>query len=127
MSGRLLPAFVGVVLFALFATTALPAQVKPNATWRTIRTEHFRVHFTPELEELARRAAANAETAYVALARELVPPRGTIDLVVADNVDYTNGSATFFPTNRVIVYASPPVDNWSLRLFGDWNALVVTH
>ncbi|HKG92137.1 MAG TPA: hypothetical protein VKA84_09610 [Gemmatimonadaceae bacterium] len=105
----------------------LGAQVKPNARWRTLQTEHFRVHFTPELEDLARRAGANAEAAYAALSRELVAPRGPIDLVVADNVDYTNGSATPFPSNRIVVYASPPVDVASLRLYSDWNSLVVSH
>lgn len=99
----------------------------PDARWLTIRTEHFRVHFTPPLEELARRAAGNAERAYRQLAAELVPPRGTIDLVVADNVDYSNGSATPFPSNRIVVYAHPPVDATSLRFYDDWNTLVVTH
>jgi hypothetical protein len=117
-------------IFALFLIalgSPLGAQVRPNDRWRTIRTEHFRVHFTPELEELARRAGANAEEAYAALSRELRAPRGPIDIVVADNVDYTNGSATMFPSNRIVVYASPPVDVASLRLYTDWNKLVVTH
>ena len=116
-----------LLLIALLVPSLAGAQVRPNDRWRTIRTEHFRVHFTPELEELARRAGANAEEAYAALSRELRAPRGPIDLVVADNVDYTNGSATTFPSNRIIVYASPPVDVASLRLYTDWNKLVITH
>src|SRR5207302_6007026 len=61
------------------------------------------------------------------LSRELVPPRGIIDLVVADNVDYVNGYATPFPSNRIVVYAHPPTDASGLRNYDDWNALVVTH
>ena len=105
----------------------LEAQVVPHERWRTLRTEHFHVHYTPELEEQARRAAANAEHAYERLAAELVPPRGPIELVVADNVDFTNGLATTYPTNRIIIYANPPVGGRSLRFYEDWNALVVTH
>ncbi|HVE80106.1 MAG TPA: hypothetical protein VNA89_14665 [Gemmatimonadaceae bacterium] len=108
-------------------STPARGQVRPNADWRTIRTAHFRVHFTPELEDVARRAAASAEDAYVALARELTPPRGPLDLVVADNVDYTNGFATPFPTNRIVIYAHPPVDAQTLRFYDDWTTLVVTH
>lgn len=110
------------------AARAADAQLPPNEHWRTIRTQHFRVHFTPGVEEDARRAAVNAERAYTELSTELVPPRGTIDLVVSDNVDYVNGYATPFPSNRIVVYAHPPTDDASgLRNYDDWNALVVTH
>ncbi|HUQ99478.1 MAG TPA: hypothetical protein VM166_08490 [Gemmatimonadaceae bacterium] len=114
-----------VVLFA--AATPARAQLVPNDDWRTIQTRHFRVHFTPPLEELARRAAINAERAYTELSTELVAPRGTIDLVVADNVDYVNGYATPFPSNRIVVYAHPPTDASGLRKYSDWNSLVITH
>lgn len=69
----------------------------------------------------------NAERAYAGLARELVPPRGTIDLVVADNTDYVNGYATPFPTNRIVVFAHPSSDEAALRNYSDWNELVITH
>ncbi|HKN57652.1 MAG TPA: hypothetical protein VJV97_02310, partial [Gemmatimonadaceae bacterium] len=106
---------------------ASTAQLPPNEHWRTLHTRHFRVHFTPAVEEEARRAAVNAERAYTELSTELVPPRGTIDLVVSDNVDYVNGYATPFPSNRIVVYAHPPTDASGLRNYDDWNALVVTH
>ena len=109
------------------AAGAANAQLPPNDQWRTLHTRHFRIHFTPAVEEEARRAAVNAERAYAELSTELVPPRGTIDLVVADNVDYVNGYATPFPSNRIVVYAHPPTDASGLRDYADWNALVVTH
>ena len=37
------------------------AQVIPNAHWRTIDSRHFHIHFTPELEPAARRAATSTE------------------------------------------------------------------
>ena len=115
----------GIAAVVVLAGTAR-AQ-RPDAHWRTIATSHFRVHFAPESEELARRAAASAEWAYAALSRELVPPRGTIELVVSDDVDFSNGSTTTFPTNRIVVYARPPVDVSALRNYSDWMTLVVTH
>lgn len=109
------------------AARAATAQLPPNENWHTLETRHFRIHFTPALEQEARRAAVNAERAYAALSTELVPPRGTIDLVVSDNVDYVNGYATPFPSNRIVLYAHPPADASGLRSYYDWNALVVTH
>jgi hypothetical protein len=116
-----------VAALLLGAARATRAQVAPNEDWRTLHTRHFRIHFTPPLEEQARRAAVNAERAYAELSTELVPPRGTIDLVVSDNVDYVNGYATPFPSNRIVLFAHPPTDASGLRNYADWNALVVTH
>ncbi|HEY3258335.1 MAG TPA: hypothetical protein VGJ64_05725 [Gemmatimonadaceae bacterium] len=116
--------------FAIASLIALPrasAQLVPNDRWRTIETRHFRIHFTPPLEELARRTAPNAERAFELLARELAAPHGKVDLVIADNVDYTNGYATPFPSNRIVIFAHPPVDEISLRNYADWSQLVVTH
>ena len=120
-------ALAALVLLAACAASRGAAQVAPNAHWRTIDTRHFHIHFTPELEQAARRAAVSAERAYDKLASQLHEPRGPIDLVVADNVDFANGSTTPFPTNRIIVYAHPPLDDLSLRYYDDWLSLVITH
>ncbi len=112
---------------ACLAAPAARAQLAPNADWHTIRTAHFLVHFTPPLESAARHAAAAAEEAFAQLSRELTPPRVPIDLVIADNVDVTNGYATPFPTNRIVIYANPPVNDPALRFTDDPSAMVVTH
>jgi len=114
---------VALVLGALH-----PAQAQdPGATWRTFETPHFRVTFTPELETIARRAAASAETAWTGLSATFRPPRGKVDLVVADNYDISNGSATAFPTNRIVIYANPPIASSALRFTDDHIETVVTH
>ncbi|HEX2778554.1 MAG TPA: hypothetical protein VHM30_03575 [Gemmatimonadaceae bacterium] len=110
----------------LLAARGAGAQ-RPDLHWRTLATTHFRVHFTARTEEVARHAATSAEWAYDALARELVPPRGLIELVVSDDVDFSNGFTTTFPTNRIVIYTQPPVDEPSLRDYDDWITLVVTH
>lgn len=130
MTGRtwiLLGLGLGLVV-ALALPRALAGQVRPDAAWRSIETEHFVVTFEDGLEELARRAAAQAERAYALLRDTLVaPPRGKIDLVVADNVDFANGFATVVPSNRVTVYVHPPADDINLAYFDDWLELVITH
>ena len=98
-----------------------------NEQWRTIDTQHFRVHFTLPLEGEARHAAAVAERAYANLATELVTPRGVIDIVVSDGTDASNGSATVIPRPRIIIYARPPVDEPSLESYDDWTVLVLQH
>ena len=109
------------MLCASFAFAgALQAQVDPRGAMRTLATPHFRVHVREGQEPLARRSAAIAERAYAQLARELATPAGPIDLLIADNVDYSNGFAQVFPTNRVVIYAVPPVGSTELRFHDDW-------
>ncbi|MFL5537418.1 MAG: hypothetical protein ACJ8J0_00405 [Longimicrobiaceae bacterium] len=104
------------------------AQIPSDVAWRVIDTPHFRVHYAPGLEPLARRAGARAEEAYTEIAAVLVrPPRGRVDVLVADNVDYSNGFATPFPRNRVVLFAHPPVDDPTLAFYDDWMQLVITH
>jgi hypothetical protein len=112
---------------ALAARDGSAQGVDPRGDWRTLVTPHFRVHFRAEHESQGRRAAADAERAWARLAAELTPPRGPVDLVVADNVDFSNGYATTFPSNRIVVYAQPPVDVASLRFYDDWSELLITH
>lgn len=107
--------------------TSLHAQVRPDLDWRTITTTHFYIHFTPPVEGLARRIAADAERAYAQLSDQLHPPRGKIDVVVSDDIDASNGSATPFPTNRIIVYANPPINETALRYTNDWGQMVISH
>ncbi len=119
-----------VALLLCMLLTIVPtatAQVDPRGAMRTIALPHFRVHFRPDHEALARRAALLAETAYAQLSRELAPPSGPVDLLIADNVDASNGYAQVFPTNRVVIYAVPPIALRELRFHDEWLRVVITH
>ncbi|MBY0488937.1 MAG: BamA/TamA family outer membrane protein [Gemmatimonadaceae bacterium] len=118
---------VCALLFVLLGAGSLAAQVDPRGPIRTITTPHFHVHFAARLDSVARAAAVYAEGAYAQLSGELVAPRGRIDLLVADNVDFSNGYAQVFPTPRVVIYATPPIAAAELRYTGDWLRSVITH
>jgi hypothetical protein len=103
------------------------AQTDPRGAYRTLATAHIRLHYPRALDSLARVAAVHAERAYGQLSAELAAPRGVIDVLLTDNTDVGNGYATTFPTNRVVVYAVPPLASRELRLHDDWLRLVITH
>jgi len=118
------------LLSAAYLLTTRPAAAwaqDPSAAYFSIVTLHFRVTFTKPLEPLARRVAANAERAYTQLSNDLHAPRGPIDILVSDAADFSNGSATPIPSNRIVVYATPPINESALRFTTDWAQLVVTH
>ncbi len=124
------PHIVKKLLAALFAATlatSAHAQPAPYHHYRTLDTPHFHITVPDGLEREGRVAGAAAERAYALLARELATPRGTIELVVTDDADYSNGYATTVPTNRIVVFATPPVDAGALRLNEDWLGIVITH
>jgi len=117
-----------LLLFVLvFLAPTTSAQPAPYHRYLTLETAHFNVHVPKGLEREGRVAGAYAERAYSLIARDLKEPRGRIDLVVTDDADYSNGYATPVPTNRIVIFATPPVANESLRLNEDWLQLVLTH
>src|SRR2546425_11551383 len=61
------------------------AQVDPSGDWRTLHTPHFRIHFRPAYRAVALTEAREAERSYRLLATELHPPRGVVDITVADD------------------------------------------
>ena len=83
--------------------------------------------FEDTLEEHARRAAARAEAAHALLSRAYgSTPRGRIRLLIVDQGDVFNGTATPTPTNRIVAFAHTPVED-DLFFTDDPIELLVTH
>ncbi len=93
-----------------------------------METEHLRVTFPVDLEDLGRRAADRAERAWAQLeARFVHGPSAKVDLLVTDHADISNGLTNVFPTNRIYIFAPPPLDGFSLSYMDEWLELVITH
>jgi hypothetical protein len=123
----------GALWSVLLVTALLPASglaqlPPPDEDWRTIETERARITFPARLEGLARRAAYRTEVSLQALESAYLPgPDGPIDIVVTDHTDFSNGYAQVTPSNRITIYARPPVNEPGLGFFDDWLELVLTH
>ncbi|MBL0938140.1 MAG: PD40 domain-containing protein [Gemmatimonadaceae bacterium] len=115
------------MLLLCAALPRLGAQVDPRGAVRTIETPHLRVHYPAALDSLARVAAQHGESAWQQLSASLAAPRGRVDMLLLDNTDVSNGFAQVFPSNRVVIYAVPPVASRELRFHDDWLRLVITH
>src|SRR5262245_29825695 len=114
-------------VFWLLAAT-LSGQ-SPAAAWRTIETEHFRVHFPAPFEGWARRAAASIEGIH-ARVTEFVgyKPDRPIDVVVEDPAAEANGAAfPFLDRPYIVLWTSPPEAESDIGDYTGWIELLVTH
>src|SRR5690242_9445911 len=92
-----------------------------------VRRPRLRIHFLPSYRSVALVEAREAERAYRLLATELHPPRGVVDITLADDIDASNGFTSVVPTSRITIYAAPPAGDHGLLFFDSWLRLVTTH
>ncbi|MGE0353493.1 MAG: hypothetical protein AB7Q69_09655 [Gemmatimonadales bacterium] len=92
-----------------------------------MHTAHFRVHFRPGALVLAGHAAQEGERAWSLLAREIPPPHGKVDLILSDAADFSNGATSVFPSNRIVLLATPPLSEPGVQYYDDWVRLILVH
>ncbi|MDP9151460.1 MAG: hypothetical protein M3O36_16190 [Myxococcota bacterium] len=123
----------GTVLASLFAallglTRLANAANDPKLAWKSIETPHFRVTYYATEEEIAERVATLAE----AIHARIVPavgwsPSEKTELLLADQTDGANGSATALPYDAIRLNVTAPEDMSPLGDYDDWYLELVTH
>ncbi|MFA6956561.1 MAG: hypothetical protein WC538_11885 [Thermoanaerobaculia bacterium] len=116
------------LLFLILLPVRSAAQ-SPSGEWRTLHTEHFRVHFPVQYEPWARDVASKLESIRSAVDAEVgYAPSGITDVIVADPIAQANGSAwPFLGAPRMIFWASPPSPAGALGHESDWGELLAIH
>ncbi len=100
----------------------------PNIVWQTIETPHFRIHFPSQGRPVAERVADLAEDIHARLAPAVGwQPSEVTELLLADQTDSANGSATALPYNAVRLNITAPDDMSPLGDAEDWYLELVTH
>ncbi len=123
--------FYCLLLFSLLIycrTLNAAVEYDSRFTWKTIKTEHFYIHYHKGVKHIAHRLAIIAEKVH----NQLVPkikwhPRSRTEVVIVDNIDIANGYATWIPRNKIQIYVSRPQLHSVLNNFNDWLTLVFTH
>jgi hypothetical protein len=123
-----LVAAMGLACPGTAAAQVFLTQYDPAFRWRTLQTDHFEIHYHQGEEALARRLAAAAERAH----RRMVPilgyaPPERTQVVLSDDTDDANGSATPLPRNTIRLYAVPPESTSVLEDERDWLAQLIEH
>jgi len=141
-----------LVLVVTLRATAAHATDDPKLLWKSIETPHFRITYYSTEDEVAEHVATIAESIYERLApavqtRTCAP--GTVsvlsvaqcgspldrandggpltDILLTDQTDGANGSATALPYNAIRLYVTAPDDMSPLGDVDDWYLELVTH
>jgi len=117
------------LLFLFISSTANAAfSFDPELTWKTLHTEHFNIHFHDDEESLAKETALIAERVHKRISNYFIwIPLTPTDVVLTDRTDFSNGSATPFPHNQMILYVTPPDDLNTVEDFNNWLEILIIH
>ena len=100
----------------------------PALRFRTLTTEHFVVYFHQGEERAAARLSAIAEDTWQRLQRPFdVMPPGRTAVVLVDQTESANGSATPLPRDTIVVTAAAPAGSEFIGKTDDWLRMVFTH
>ena len=119
---------IGVFLLGVSPSTKAALSHDPALHWQTLVTEHFYIHYHDGLKNLAHQVGAIAENVHTELSQKIRwTPRQRVHVVLSDEFDLANGSATPFPLNQMILLVTPPDPYYSLEDYGDWFEILIRH
>jgi Tol biopolymer transport system component len=100
----------------------------PALVWHTIETPHFRINYYSGEQDVAEHIADLGED----INARLEPLLGwksseRTEIVITDQTDGSNGSATAIPYNAITLYVTAPSDLSPLNDVDDWYQELVTH
>ncbi|MCC6810029.1 MAG: PD40 domain-containing protein [Deltaproteobacteria bacterium] len=124
---RLLAAVFFAAL-AIVPSLARAQSIDPRLSFRTIETDHLRIHFHTGYYELALEVAKVGEASYAVITELLGHTVGErIDIVLTDNTDDANGDATVLPYPLIHAFVTAPDDLSFLAEHQYWIYELIAH
>ena len=116
------------VCWAAVAPAQAASRYDPRLRFRTLRTDHFTIHYHQGTETHARRLADLAEQVRTDLEKRLnIPAPEHAHVVLVDQADIASGWSTPLPYNLIEITLTPPAPDSFLGHHDDWLRLVFTH
>ena len=97
-----------------------------DSAWLTLETPHFELRFYPEEREFAERAARRRDAYRLVHPLPRLATEGTISVLLTDQTDQANGSASSVPYNFISAFGAPPDGMDELSDFDDFVKLLIT-
>jgi Omp85 superfamily domain/WD40-like Beta Propeller Repeat len=119
---------VCALLLGVLHITAASAAGLPSLEWHSIKTKHFRITYNSGEEPVAVHIADLCEDIFARLEPAIGwPPSELTEIIITDETDTANGSASVLPYNAITLYVTAPDDFSPLGDVDDWYLELVTH
>lgn len=129
--GRFLRLVAALLVAGLAGVSAQAQESRdPGLDWRTLETDHFRIHYPRELDSVARLAAEISEDVHARLTGELQwEPRQRTEVLLVDDFDRPNGFARPMPYNMMGLFVVPPEPGAFMQVDGleQWLEELILH
>lgn len=100
----------------------------PEVEYFTITTPNFLVMYPEGYDHIALRTGKIAEDTLPFLVNRYGwQPDGRTSIVINDQTDFANGSATIIPSKVITIYVTAPTEVSGLEDYDDWLTTVITH
>lgn len=119
--------FVSVSLLIFNFSSSLASSVDPKIKWQVLETDHFKVIFDSNLNEVARLFAWHAERAHFFLQPIFKEYPAKTHILINDSTDFANGFAGFFPFPMITVFPVLPDDLDSIGYYDNWASELMIH
>lgn len=124
--------FLVIPILAIFWLQPLTGKVfataKESLLWKTQESEHFLIHYHQGEALLSLRIAGIAEKIHANLSNYFNwSPRDRTHLILSDQYDEANGSATSFPRNKIFLRMASPDDILGTEDYLDRLTSLLTH
>jgi hypothetical protein len=115
-------------LSVLLVARSAHAANDPRLLWKTLETKHFRITYYSTEDEVAEHLAALSESIFTRLSPAVgwVPSQKT-EILLGDQTDSANGSATGIPYDAIRLNVTAPDDMSPLGDVDDWYLELLTH
>ena len=120
---------LGCLLLCVLALTRdAGAAGNPKLLWKSIQTRHFRINYYSTEDHVAAHIGTLCESIFERLSPAVGWDPGDItEIVLTDQTDSANGSATALPYNAISLYVTAPDDMSPLGDVDDWYLELLTH
>ncbi len=121
-------ALLGALIFMLTPSGALYAQLVPQgfASWKSLRTEHFWIHFPEGQEAFARRTATIAEKIHAELEPRYKSGASETHIALVFGSDLVNAFATPAGLDQIVLFLDNPQAGDFSR-YDLWAELLIRH
>lgn len=120
--------FVLYLLTAVLISANAAFRHDQSLQWQTLESRHFNIHYHNGAKTIALKTAKISET----LLGEMQTvfnwiPKSKIDIIISDEVDFSNGSVMpFLPNSRMTLFVNPP-DEATAFDYQDWFRFLIKH